>query len=384
MEIPIFDQLKVSNTVGIITLKSKLNLYPIFRLCTLNGIGNISYTSYHMYSRGVKLKKKKNCMRCWKNALNIEMVIGSHNIVSLKISNDIIHLTGIKSEAHAIECFELLKANLNEVENTLNYINNNMEIAKNCINYIKEITKGYPIYVIKNSDILVNPNDVIIHDNSMYVNISSNLYKQLEQKRSIIPKQAIIGEMVVPKDGGYSTYLLISVEKRISLKSINELENIPSGTSTRILKFFLDKMQDFYCYDSYILNLEWFLDIHSLYPDGNKLEYINFAYGNNNYNYNIGFAVKLINMYKLFNNTPEFITEYNKETVKYVSISLPMEIPKELKKSIRKKDNIFYHRFIIYKTGSITQSGPHHDLNKLAYDKFMKIIMDNVEMLKRE
>lgn len=387
---PPFDKIKVSNVVGIFTIKSNINIYPIFRLCQLNGIGSIFYMSYQMYSRGSRKgkgnNKKKKCKKCWRNGISINMSPS----INLKLSQTSLKMTGIKSYEEGLSAFNKLKSNLDYVEDTLRYMNDNMDLAKNSVNWIKDVVKGEEIFVIKDSDIIISPEDIVIHGDYYYLNINSAVYNHIYNSSGSIEIQesAILNKLTVKGNNGeIIEYPLFLVEKIRLIKELNNIEiNKTCGFSPRLIKFFLDKIVDFNRYDEYCKCLDLILTIKSLFtggPGGSEgtLIQTGFGYGNINYNYNLEFPVKLSVIDKIFRNNSGFLSDYHKEVAKFVKVSLPMVTPPELKDEIRKKKNKWSHKFTIYKTGAVTESGPHGQLNRIAYEKFISIIEKNYEFL---
>ena len=60
---------------------------------------------------------------------------------------------------------------------------------------------------------------------------------------------------------------------------------------------------------------------------------------------------------------------------------MPYKLP-EGQKSLRKKDKVPCHTFIVYKSGIVTQSGPGEELMEEVYYKFMGIIKDILPQIK--
>lgn len=378
-----FSKIPISNMVGIFTLNNKLDMNAIFRLCTLNGIGDIKHISFQLYSRGVKkckkCTKKKDNKRCWKNGLVIKMC----NNLSVKLSDNVFHITGLKSRAQAENCLNLFNLNLIDVESTVNYINQNIEKAQECVEWIKDATKGREVYVIKNSGIEANANDVVIYNEKMYLKITSDLYQKLNQHKHLIPKDSSPFQLVYENGGVYELYQLIEIERFTTI--IREVQ-VPAELDPKIITFLLDKMVDFAKYEEYRLNLDWFLTIKSLYKDeGMGLNSLNFKFGNINYNHNLGFEVDLNSIHTAFNNIEsDFVCEYFKDISKYAIVTAIMDLPEDLQPEMRKGIKAKLPKFVIYTTGAVTQSGPHPTLNGIAHKNFMKIANLNVNKIKKK
>jgi hypothetical protein len=95
----------------------------------------------------------------------------------------------------------------------------------------------------------------------------------------------------------------------------------------------------------------------------------------------LGFPIKLKVLDAIFKKNPEFECEYLKDMSKYVRISLAIKMPPELESHVRRKTEK-PHKFIIYRTGSVTESGPHPVVNEIAYNKFIEVIVKNLDLLK--
>jgi hypothetical protein len=293
-------------------------------------------------------------------------------------------------------------------------------MAKICLEWIKTICKGNIAYIIKDTNIIIDPNNIILHGESIFLDVSSDMYKKMMENIDLVPEDSI----KVTKVSFNNTIIdipLITVIK-INMITLPELIQVPDNLDRNVITFLLDKIVDYNNYDKYIMDMEFILTVKTIYktvdtgtevpkveglrtelnkpevpkaevpkaevpkvevpkaeivnevPKIKELEYTKFGYGNNNYNYNLGFNINLGVISKIFEKYDDFIVEYNKDVAKYVKISYPMEIPDHLISSITKKKKMFSHKFIIYKTGSINQSGPHPELNEIAYNRLFNII----------
>lgn len=391
-----FEELKTSNIVGIYKFEPLLNMNVAFRLCQLNSISKISYMNYQGYSRGTRLetrKKKKpanKCVKCFKNSICIDM----GESLGLKLSQNSLQLSGFKSKETADEALGFLIHELKQIETYLHFMNMNPDLAKKSVDFIKSQFNGEFVYMIEGSRIPVEPKDIVIYGSTMYLNIGCKLYESLLKNMNLIPITSIKAKLIntVNNEKGENVvheYPIIEIIRAHKIKALSTLV-IPEGLPENLINFFVDKLIDFNNYEEYILNLDWFLSLKSVYEDistinGNfELRNTQFSYGNNNYNYNLGFPVKLAAIYRVFKRQTGFVSVYDKDIVKFVRISLPMEVPEELATSIRNKMKIPSHKFIIYKTGSVFQSGCHPVLNKIAFERFISAIARNVDKIRND
>ncbi|HLX52744.1 MAG TPA: hypothetical protein VKR58_02330, partial [Aquella sp.] len=249
-------------------------------------------------------------------------------------------------------------------------------------------------YVIEGTPYEVPPKDIIIYGTNMYLNIASDLYKTISKNLSSLPIISVVNKLIVPTishpgqilgNEEFIEYPIININAVHKIKSISQIE-VPQEFH-KLVDFFLDKIKDFNTYEEYSLNLDWFLSLKSIYEKDVEnslcdIKCLRFAYGNNNYNYKLGFEIKLTKLNMIFRKNPEFDCERINTVSKYVRLSLPMVIPPELKDQVGSKSKTPSHKFIIYKTGSVTQSGPHPFLNNIAYNKFITEINNNIETLR--
>lgn len=396
-----FDELKVSNIVGIYKFEPMLNLNVIFRLCQLNNSSKIYYMNYQGHSRGKRLqnrkKKKTTCVKCFKNSISIDM----DESLGLKLSQNSLQLSGFKSKDVAEHALKVLTSELNNIESFLVYIDQHLEEATRCINFIKDNFKGDTIYQIEGTRIIVDSKDVIIYGSNMYLNFNSSLYSYILKDPSLIPANSIKGKLTnqiqnnTNNTSSFNVYPIIEIVKVHSIKSLASL-TVPPDISFHLIEFLLDKITDFNNFEEYSLNLDWFLTLKSVCdtpPVRNidsisihhfEMKNIQFSYGNINYNYNLGFPVKLAIIDRIFKRNSEFVSAYDKDIVKFVRISLSMDIPDDLALTVKNKLKKPSHKFIIYKTGSIFQSGYHPILNKIAFDKFMNVVSKNIGRLRND
>jgi len=103
------------------------------------------------------------------------------------------------------------------------------------------------------------------------------------------------------------------------------------------------------------------------------------------YNYNLGFSVMRCDLVKILtSNHPELDVQYDNANSTSVHIYLPANIPAMLKSEVRLTNKERRHSFIINTSGSVTQSGPHEDLNRQAYVYFKYILDLYQDKIRRE
>ena len=76
-----------------------------------------------------------------------------------------------------------------------------------------------------------------------------------------------------------------------------------------------------------------------------------------NYNYSLGFEVDRTRLNQFIDGQNGFISRYNNALANSVTIELPYDPPKGTAIK-RRKNKVPHHTFLVYKSGSVTQSGP--------------------------
>jgi len=138
-----------------------------------------------------------------------------------------------------------------------------------------------------------------------------------------------------------------------------------------VIDYLLKLIRDYKHHDIYVKQLEWIKTLNVIYTGSLEIERL--KYISMNFNYNLGDQIILSNMATEFSKVDGFNVQWDKLTQKYVTIQMPYKISDSLKPYIHKnkKTNKEYHSFLIYPKGSVTQSGPHYEMDLQAYYKFM-------------
>jgi hypothetical protein len=128
-----------------------------------------------------------------------------------------------------------------------------------------------------------------------------------------------------------------------------------------------------YCYKSNKLNNEGHYSTHALLEigfdfDKATLKPLGFERAMITYNYNLGFSLRKIDLFYCLCERPEMTLKYDNASGFGVHIYMPVDVPDNLIDEIsKKKKKDRSHSFIINAAGSVTQSGPHEDMNRQAY-----------------
>jgi hypothetical protein len=154
----------------------------------------------------------------------------------------------------------------------------------------------------------------------------------------------------------------------------NKGENIcgiPNHLDEKVVMFMLSLCDDFIYHEDMCRKLDFIPYIHTIIDQPLALKQVDEAMVN--YNYSLGFEVdrQMLNMY--IDQQYGFISRYDNALSTCVTIELPYNPPAGTLIK-RRKTKIPHHTFLVYKSGSITQSGPGGVLMRDAYYLFMNVI----------
>ena len=164
------------------------------------------------------------------------------------------------------------------------------------------------------------------------------------------------------------------VEKKSVLKCPNEFwtRNYPEYIDSEIADYIISLIPDYTFHDVYIKQLNWLVSVDTI-CDINNINIVHVKTISYNYNYSLGHNLyfnKFINEIENLNLNNMLVSQ-DEHTDKFVTVHIPYVIPDHLKDKISKKDYKLVHTFTIYENGSVTQSGPHPELNCIAYNIFI-------------
>ncbi len=95
-----------------------------------------------------------------------------------------------------------------------------------------------------------------------------------------------------------------------------------------------------------------------------------------NYNYDLGFPIDRTKLKQFINGRDGFFSHYDNSTEHFVTIELPYESNIPIKNKNKIKNKILCHKFLIYKSGLVTQTGPNEDLMRPVFNLFISNIRD--------
>jgi len=337
-EIISFRKHKVTTMTLVIPLVGSINLDAAFALLPITPInvempkspsqklklphypvpGSILSMRYNGSSRGCSQPNKKS----FKNMITIDISVKNKNL-NLKLSKSNIQMCGAKSEEQAREGVSYILEHLRQIQNKYDIIKRESLKLESTFAWLRIATKGKFI-----------PHEI----------------KDKEGVR-------IIGD-----------YRLVKPPKPY-----------PAHVNTEIADMFLNQMHEFHYYNDFCHEVEILKDIPSIISETLEIEQVHKVMVN--YKYNLGFEVDRFQLTTLVNGRDGFFAQYDNVLEHNVTIHMPYTLP-EGQKSLRKKDKVPCHTFIVYKSGIVTQSGPGEELMEDVYYKFMNIIADILPQIK--
>lgn len=332
-----FESLKITTCTIIMTMSNGVNTEAAFHLLPVTRIaiqqtresskcklphceipGSILSMRHRGNVRGVIRSKSDS----FKNAVTIDISTVRKNI-SLKLSPFSIQMCGASSRDDGVEAATHILNHLHRIQDMLNRIQADLIGAWAIINWIKEVTRGEVI-------------DKPYWEVQQFINVSLRVYRPIRDHSIIKP--------MIP---------------------------IPENLDREVAIFFLSLVDDFIYHGDLCRKLDFIPTIQAIIDEPLELKQVNEAMVN--YNYSLGFEVDRALLNQFIDGQSGFISRYNNALATSVTIELPYEPP--LGTAIkRRKNKVPHHTFLVYRSGSITQSGPGGNLMEGAYYEFMNLI----------
>jgi hypothetical protein len=145
----------------------------------------------------------------------------------------------------------------------------------------------------------------------------------------------------------------------------------PQDVDEGVADFVLRQLGDFTYHSDFCQDIDILLNATSLVTKPLAIDKVHKVMVN--FKYNLGFKVDRFELAKAISGVNGFYAQYDNSVEYNVTITLPYKLPEE-QKTLRKKDKIPCHTFIVYMSGIVTQSGPGEELMRGAYYKFMNTV----------
>jgi hypothetical protein len=347
MNIPRYEDLTITTMTIVMSLTNGVNTEAAFQLLPITRIaiqqtresskcklphceipGSILSMRYRGNIRGVIRSKSDP----FKNAVTIDISTSRKNI-SLKLSSFSIQMCGASSREDGIEAATHVINHLRNIQNILNRIQSNQSAALEAIEWVKNATRG---------NIIEKP----YWEEYQFNNVSLRVYRPTSDYAIIKP--------------------IINLEDQTQTDSM-----IPEHLDKDIVKFLLSLCDDFIYHGDMCRKLDFIPNIHTIIDEPLDLKHVDEAMVN--YNYSLGFEVDRARLNQYIDGQNGFISRYNNALATSVTIELPYEPPPGTSIK-RRKNKIPHHTFLVYRSGSVTQSGPGGRLMEEAYYLFMNTI----------
>jgi len=345
LEIKPFRSFPISTMTMIIPLIGSVAIDAVFRLLKVDQVtlppykdgGKIPWVGYPGAIIGLKLDGlrrgiTRNQNPGFKNAITI-VVSTSQKNVNLKLSAYSMQLSGVNSKENGEEAARIILEKLYQIEEQIRYLNGNREEAAKIKAWLLAATKG-PLVTGYDVTVIDEPANPFVFEKQT----------PFEYHQTIIPVE------IPPQFNPTVVQFLLSFCSEGDLvrhdafshhiESVFRVVNIISGPGDEAdSKLLLGRAQEVMV----------------------------------NYNYSLGFCVKRQMLKREINRKNGFFSIYKNEINNNVNIKLPY-IPGADAKVRKKSDKIPHHTFIVYETGSVTQTGPNPDLMEEPYYRFLKTI----------
>jgi hypothetical protein len=337
MDIVPFEQLRVTTMTLVIALNSQANTEAAFLLLPITRInitqsrestkcklphcqvpGSILSMRYRENIRGVIRNKSK----AFKNSVTIDISTTRKNI-NLKLSPTTIQMCGASSREDGVEAVAHVINHLKYIQQVIDKMQDNIEHTNEIIKWIKDITHGDSVERPMDEARKVGNINMIIRKNVM--------------------ERAIVRPMV----------------------------SIPDHFDVDITRFLLSLVDDFIYHGDMCQKLDLAVRIKDVIDDNLEIKHVDEAMVN--YNYSLGYEVDRICLSELINGNDDFVSHFDNALDTSVTIELPYTPPANMAIK-RRKNKIPHVTFLVYKSGSITQSGPGGEIMRDAYYKFMRLI----------
>lgn len=390
--------------------------------------GAILSAKFKDTTRGIVKSKSGKFFR---NSITIDLCTSKKNIVA-KLSRHKIHMTGADSEELAIEAANHILDHIKTIQADLDYMAAHPESQETTIAWIKDNSKGeYFIIDAENHEILtLGPEEKLVQsetagiyhiitaegkvktkniehlfdawhaddyvdDDKVIRNVDNKPYYMYNGNDTdhlvscILEQNFFIKPETYDEDGNITGYIFRNIyDKPVKIITQQILEVaevhsllIPSGypntypedIDKRIANFYIRQAPDYAYHHVFCQYIDCVKAIKEVMTSDLNVERLNMAMIN--YSYSLGMSIDRWQLANWINGRNGFSVRYNNTTDHCVTISLPYEIPDDMK-LVRRKNKTPRHTFMVYKSGIVTQSGPNIQMMKEAYRIFIQTIMD--------
>lgn len=343
-----FQHLKITTMTLVLPLHGNVNLDAAFELLKITRIqlpqpkrqtqkykiphcsepGAILSLRYKGFTRGII---RSTSSKHFKNSITIDVATKVKN-VSIKLSSTKIQMCGASSVDQGLEGANYIIQQLLDIQDSIDRIQNNPEVANTTINWLKEAIMGDATHRIVSES-------------------TEGSERSETENNAVIPWDAV----------------RISQDHTLKVPTAPYPENVDA----QIVSFFLRLLPDFIYYSDFCSEIDWIRTVKSVTTRPLEIQQVHKAMVN--YNYDLGFSVNRFELVRRINGLNGFFARYNNSIEHNVTVELPYEVP-EQHRNMRRKNKNPCHIFLVYMSGLVTQSGPGEELMRDAYYLFNSTI----------
>lgn len=337
MQIEPWENLRITTMTLVLSLTNGVNVEAAFHLLPITRIaihqvresskcklphceipGSILSMRYRGNVRGVIRSKASP----FKNAVTIDISTQRKNI-SLKLSSFSIQMCGASSREDGVEAATHVLNHLKQIQNMLTRIRADPVRAQQTIDWVKQQTRG---------DSIEKPN----WGSYSMTNVVMRVYQPINDFAIVRPS--------IP---------------------------IPEEMDPELVNFFLVLSEDFMYHSDFCQKIDYIPNIYTIIDEPLEIDHVNEAMVN--YNYSLGFEVDRYSLNQYIDGQNGFISRYDNALATHVTIEKVYELPPGAAAK-RRKNKVPHHTFLVYRSGSVTQSGPGSTLMRIVYAEFMSTI----------
>ena len=255
---------------------------------------------------------------CFKNSVMIDLSMGNKN-VSIKLSQKKIQLCGASSEKMSREASQIMVAYIKRIQELLNLLQKNKAETKRTIQWLTENTKFHH-----------------------------------EKSKTYITRPP-------------ENYHLVHYD-------------YPKGVNKTIAQWLIPFITDYVKHEEYVMFLDYVQKISSIIVSP-SIDIQPMEVKMKNHNYLIPFVINRKKLFNFFRKLDDWIVIYDASWDTYVKI---LRLSEEKKSKMKNEEEEFsdkYHTFLVFSTGSVTQSGPNPAEIETFYNEFNTLIREHRDQL---
>jgi hypothetical protein len=361
-----FEKLKITTMTLVIGLTSCIDMSAAFHLLPVTRIDipqargvrkcklphcDIPGAIVSIRHRGSVRGVIRNLSKPFKNAVTIDIFTSRKN-VSVKLSPYTIQMCGASCMEDGDEASAALLKHLHDIQDLLDTMQAHPQRTMQLISWFKEQSRGTLV------------------DVDYYVRVPAG------HLTLVVKKQQKANLIELPKIGAYKT-----IENNVNEQELTAID--PQNLSKfdhDVLSFCASLSADFVHHSDMCRKLDYLLrkegdDYQVPFVIERPLAVKGIDSAMVNYNYSLGFQVNRLKLNQYIDGMYDFISRYNNAMINCVVIEL-VYTPPSSSAIKRRKNKIPHHTFLVYRSGSVTQTGPGGDLMRDAYYLFMNTIAE--------